>query len=86
MMFLGGEIITVHNTMQMYKIIPMQIHTDQVRNFESALFQELCRLLGITKTRTALHLESDGMLERFNRTLEEMLSKVVDINHRNWDE
>ena len=39
------------------------------------------------KTRTTpYHPQSDGLVERFNRTLEDMLSKVVDENHKNWDD
>ena len=32
--------------------VPEQLHTDQGRNFESALLKEICKLLGITRTRT----------------------------------
>lgn len=32
--------------------IPEQLHTDQGRPFESALLREICRSLGIHKTRT----------------------------------
>ncbi|GBN54817.1 hypothetical protein AVEN_133106-1 [Araneus ventricosus] len=47
--------------------VPMLLHSYQGTNFNSALFTELCKLLGILKTRTtALHPESDGMVERFN--------------------
>ncbi|GBM82888.1 hypothetical protein AVEN_195519-1 [Araneus ventricosus] len=50
--------------------VPMILHSDQGTNFNSAFFTELCKLLGILKTRTAaLHPESDGMVERFNRTI-----------------
>ena len=51
------------------------------------MFKELCRLLGIRKTRTTpLHPQSDGMVERFNSTLEQHLSKVVDKNQTDWDQ
>ena len=67
--------------------IPQVIHSDQGRQFESNLFQEMCKLLGIHKTRTTpYHPQSDGMVERFNRTLPAMLSAYVSENHRDWDE
>ena len=67
--------------------IPQVIHSDQGRQFESNLFQEMCKLLGIHKTRTTpYHPQSDGMVERFNRTLAAMLSAYVSENHRDWDE
>ena len=62
------------------------LHTDQGSNFESNLVKELCRLLGITKTRTTpYHPQSDGMVERFNRTLLNMLSISVQKNETDWD-
>ena len=46
----------------------------------------MCSLLGITKTRmTPLHPQSDGMVERFNHTLEAQLSKFVEDHQRDWD-
>lgn len=60
--------------------VPLSLHSDQGRNFESAAFSEMCSLLGIKKTRTTpLHPQSDGMVERFNRTLEARLSKFVSV-------
>ena len=39
---------------------PEMLHTDQGWNFKSALISELCKILGITKTRTTpYHLQSD---------------------------
>ncbi|PIK44770.1 hypothetical protein BSL78_18375 [Apostichopus japonicus] len=66
--------------------VPDELHTDQGRQFESELFQHMCRLLDINKTRTTpFHPQSDGMVERFNRTLAEMLSAVVAKDQLDWD-
>ena len=47
----------------------------------------MCVLYGIKKTRTTLlHPLSDGMVERFNRTVEEYLRKVVSEQQKDWDE
>jgi transposase InsO family protein len=51
--------------------VPMQIHSDQGSNFESKVFKEMCNILGIEKNRTTvMHPQSDGMVERYNRTIE----------------
>lgn len=66
--------------------VPSVLHSDQGRQYESKLFSEMCRLLGIRKTRTTpYHPKSDGMVERFNRTLLSMLSTYVQENQRDWD-
>ena len=47
---------------------------------------EICKILGIDKTRTTpFYPMSDGLVERFNRTLESMLSLYVKTNQRDWD-
>eukprot|EP00731_Ephydatia_muelleri_P037376 Em0453g3a len=65
--------------------VPDSIHTDQGKNFEAKVIQEIYHLLGVTKTRTTpYHPQSDGLVERFNRTLLEMLSTTVADEH-DWD-
>ena len=62
-----------------------EIHSDQGRQFESSLFKEMCGLLGIDKTRTtAFYPASDGLVERVQRTIEDMLSKYIKENQRDW--
>ena len=63
------------------------IHSDQGREFENRLMKSLCNLLEFVKTRTApYHPESDGMVERFNRTCLMMLSMFVSDRRDNWNE
>ena len=64
-----------------------QIHSDQGREFESILFTEVCRLLGIKKTRTCPYRpNSDAVVERFNRTLKQMLTIFPAENPKDWDD
>ena len=66
--------------------VPTNIHSDQGANFTSSLIQHLCSLLGVGRTQTtAYHPQSNGQVERFSRTLEAMLAKVVQTNQRDWD-
>ena len=55
--------------------VPAELHSDQGRNFEAQVFGEVCRRLEVHKTRTTpLHPQSDGLVERFNRTLATQLA------------
>ena len=66
--------------------IPEQLHSDQGRQFEGKLMQDVCRLLHIDKTRTtAYHPQSDGLVERLNRTLLSMLAATVHEHPGDWD-
>ncbi|CAC5403294.1 unnamed protein product [Mytilus coruscus] len=67
--------------------IPRQIYTDCGAQFTSQLFKEICDAFHIAKTyTTAFYPKSDGLVERFNRTVEDMLSKVVSRDQKNWDD
>ncbi|CAB0010942.1 unnamed protein product, partial [Nesidiocoris tenuis] len=66
---------------------PLELHTDQGRNFESELVKEVSQLMGIRKTRsTALHPQSNGLVERLNRTLSKYLAQFVNHCQNDWDE
>ena len=66
---------------------PERIHSDQGKNFESQLFQEMCLLFKMDKTRTSPYQpESDGKVKRMNHTLQDMLAKYVADHQHNWDE
>ena len=59
--------------------VPKEIHLDQGRNFELALFKEVSRILGMEKALTTpLRPQSNGMVEWSNRTLKNMIAKFVD--------
>jgi hypothetical protein len=46
----------------------MELQSNQSRNFESRLMQEVLERLGVSKTRTiSLHLQSGGMVECYAR-------------------
>ncbi|KAF8778942.1 Transposon Ty3-G Gag-Pol polyprotein like [Argiope bruennichi] len=77
--------ILVQNWISRYGV-PLQLHSDQGRNFDSAVCRRLCEILGIDKTRTtALHPQSYGMVERFSRTILNSLFLLVSNNQQDWD-
>ena len=65
--------------------MPDILHSDQGRNFESTLFHQLLQAFGIHKTRTtAYHPQGDGMVERFNRSLLQLLRCYVE-SEDDWE-
>ncbi|KAK6491574.1 hypothetical protein HHUSO_G3672 [Huso huso] len=67
--------------------IPEELFSNQGRQFESDLIQDLCKLLKIEKKRTmSYHPRGNGLVERFNRTLKDQLAKLLYTNGREWDE
>ncbi|KAG1928644.1 interferon-induced very large GTPase 1-like [Pimephales promelas] len=66
--------------------IPKEILTDQGTAFMSRTVRELYELLGIKSIRTSVyHPQTDGLVERFNRTLKTMIRKFVHEDAKNWD-
>ena len=55
--------------------------------FEGHLFSELCKSMDIDKARTtAFKPSTNACVERFHRTLNSMLGKVVRSDQRDWDD
>ena len=66
--------------------VPTQILSDRGKTFLSNLMKEVVKLLGIHQCNaTAYHPQTDGLVERFNRTLITMLAKTVDKGGHDWD-
>ena len=66
--------------------IPREILSDQGTNFMSQLLKEIYRHLHIHTIRTTpYHPQTDGLVERFNKTLKSMLKKVMSEEGRDWD-
>ncbi|KII65463.1 Pro-Pol polyprotein [Thelohanellus kitauei] len=64
---------------------PEIIHTDQGKNLELKLFYHMCNVRGIIKTRpTPYRPQSDGMIERFYRTIGNLLTNSLSDNTE-WD-
>ena len=66
--------------------MPYQLLSDEGPEFGSDLFLEMCRWMDIDKIRTSPYRPAcNGMLERYYRTLNSMLRKIVEENQRDWD-
>lgn len=65
-----------------------EIHSDQGTKFESSPFKEVCTLLSLVKTNTSPYYpQSNGMIERMNRTLKNMIMSFVFKNEKeDWNQ
>jgi hypothetical protein len=66
---------------------PSSILTDQGKEFNNSLLSALCTSYGIKKLMaTTKKSSTNGLTERFNRTLVGMLAIRVSLNQTSWDE
>ena len=67
--------------------MPVIIHTDQGKNFDSVLFGQLCEHLEIQKTRTtAYRPASNGQVERYNQQIASFIRCFLEGKSDTWDE
>jgi hypothetical protein len=70
-----------------YHGCPVRLLSDQGSNFLSTLVAEVCSILSIRKIQTTgYHPQTDGLVERANRTLLSMLRIYVNSDQDNWDQ
>ena len=64
---------------------PKKIHSDMGANFESKVIRKLCDIARVQKTRTTpYHPMGNGMVERFNKTLLNMLGTLQQEQKADW--
>ena len=78
--FLIDRIILQHGA-------PASIISDRGKCFIAELTQNVLKILKVNhQTTTSYHPQANGLCERLNHTLADMLSMYVDADHKNWDE
>ena len=66
--------------------MPEEITSDKGAEFKGELFTELYKSLNVSKLRTSQYRTStNGMVERYYRTLNQLLGKVFGDTLRDWD-
>jgi hypothetical protein len=61
------------------------LHADRGANFESKVIRELCQMTGMAKSRTTpYHAMGNGLMERMNRTLLDMLGTLDPHRKQDW--
>ena len=67
--------------------VPEQLLSDRGTNFLSDLIHGVCEVLGVKKINTSgYHPQTDGLVEKFNSTLINMVAKCFEVQKHDWDE
>lgn len=66
---------------------PAVVITDRGTAFTAALTEELIKLCYTDHRKTtSYHPQTNGLTERLNKTIADMISMYVDDDHKNWDD
>ncbi|XP_019174007.1 PREDICTED: uncharacterized protein LOC109169560 [Ipomoea nil] len=75
------------SSLEAYPVLPVQIITDNGRQFESKEFSEFCAQWRITHTRVAVsYPQANGQVENVNRTIVDGLQKNLESAKGAWVE
>jgi hypothetical protein len=78
--FIYEDIICRHGT-------PTILLSDRGKNFLSEIVKELCTNFQIKHHKSSAYRpQTNGMIERFNRTIGEALAKITSYKYKEWDE
>ena len=79
-LFFAENVVLRHGT-------PKSVITDRGKCFIASMTEHLLTILDIEHLKTtSYHPQMNGLCERFNHTLADMLSMYVNTDHKNWDE
>lgn len=66
---------------------PTVVITDRGTAFTAQLTEDIMHLSGsVHRKATAYHPQTNGLTERLNKTIADMISMYVDVDHKNWDD
>lgn len=66
---------------------PCVLVTDRGKAFTAQLAYDILQLSHTAhRTTTAYHPQTNGLIERLNKTLADMISMYVDVEHKTWDQ
>ena len=69
----------------LHYVFPAVLYSNKGAKFESKVIKKLCEIAGVKKSRTTpYHPMGNGMVERYNKTLLNMLRTLSDNQKSDW--